>query len=109
MINANQNQLVQSANVNLVQLRQAEIAYFATFFSNFGTQSALMASFVINAVSQVPAYDATCHVFWLYWFWVTTAGAFISSMHILLCSVYISVYGQGLALRGPVGKKTTYS
>lgn len=27
----------------------------------------------------------------------------IASIHSLLCSVFISVYGQGLALRGPVG------
>jgi hypothetical protein len=103
MINANQRQVVQTANVNLVALRQAEINYFATFFNNFGTQAALMSSFIINAISQVPGFDATCNEFWLYWFWITGSIAFIAAMHMLLTCVYVSIYGQGLALRGPVG------
>lgn len=56
MQKANQNQMVQSTNVNLVQLRQAEISYFATFFSVFGTQAALVSSFVVTSITQGNLY-----------------------------------------------------
>jgi hypothetical protein len=54
MLKAEQSAVVQQANVDVVSLRQAEINYFALFFSSFGTQAALIAGFIVNSVSQVP-------------------------------------------------------
>eukprot|EP01035_Chromulina_nebulosa_P024403 gene24403-31767_t len=76
MLQANQNAVAHTANVNLVNLRNLEITYFYTFFLNFGTQSALVATIVYGTMSQVPA---------------------------LIASLYVSVYAQGKALRGPIG------
>ncbi len=50
-----------------------------------------------------------CSPFWTYLYWITTALTLSSSMHVLICSVYISVYGQGLALRGPLGSMVSSS
>jgi hypothetical protein len=54
MLKAQQSAVIHNANVNMVSLRNAEIQYFSSFFSSFGTQSALIAGFVVNSVSQVP-------------------------------------------------------
>lgn len=54
MLKAQQSAVTQQANVNLVNIRQAEIQYFSQFFSSFGVQAALIAGFSINSVSQVP-------------------------------------------------------
>jgi len=53
MNQANQQVVAQAANMNLVAIRQAEVAYFTTFFSDFGTQAALMIGFVCGSISQV--------------------------------------------------------
>lgn len=39
MIKANQSQVVHTTNVGLVNLRQAEIDYFASFYGTFGKNS----------------------------------------------------------------------
>ncbi len=54
MLKAEQAAVVHQANVDIVTLRQAEINYFALFFTSFGTQAALIAGFIVNSVSQAP-------------------------------------------------------
>ena len=53
MNKANQDLLVQNTNMTLVSIRQYEISYFSSFFSNFGTQSAVLLSCTIVCISQV--------------------------------------------------------
>ena len=53
MNQANQKAVVQEANMTLVSIRQAEISYFSSFFSNFGTQSAVLIGCTIVCISQV--------------------------------------------------------
>lgn len=163
MNKANQNQVVQTANVNLVAIRSSEINYFNIFFGNFATQAALLVTCIIQSVSQLPGmsnlyndddyyvyYSAdgarvtnitlairnetgtlTCNVnnfipfkstiiiflmlvtsyrltsernniiFSLYW--VSAAITFVASMFILLNAIYISIFGEGMAIRGPIG------
>ncbi len=105
MNQANQKQVIQEANMNLVQIRQYELEYFSTFFSNFGTQSALMIGFIAGSLSQVPGTDNPTNApyFFVMLYWLTSAGCMATGMHALVCSVFLQVFGQGLALRGPVG------
>jgi hypothetical protein len=105
MNQANQKQVIQTANMNLVQIRQYELQYFSTFFSNFGTQAALMIGFIAGSLSQVPGTDnpAGAPYFFVVLYWVTSALTMMTGMHALLVSVFLQVFGQGLALRGPVG------
>ena len=53
MNQANQKVVVQNANMRLIAIRQAEVAYFSNFFGNFGTQAAIMLGFICGSVSQV--------------------------------------------------------
>jgi hypothetical protein len=56
MNQANQKAVVQEANMTLVSIRQAEISYFSSFFSNFGTQSAVLIGCTIVCISQVSLF-----------------------------------------------------
>lgn len=105
MNQANQKVVVQTANMTLISIRSAEIAYFSTFFSSFGTQSALIIGFICGSISQVPGIDnpSGCNYFWIVLYWVTSAITVASAVHVLVCTIFISVFGQGLALRGPLG------
>jgi hypothetical protein len=105
MNQANQQVVLQNANMTLIQIRQYELGYFQTFFSNFGTQAALMIGFILGSISQVPGWDnpPDCPYFFIALYWVTSAICACCGMHCLVCTVLIQVYGQGLALRGPPG------
>eukprot|EP01036_Dinobryon_divergens_P026925 gene26924-35622_t len=65
MNQANQKAVVQEANMTLVSIRQAEISYFSSFFSNFGTQSAVLIGCTIVCISQLPTWDADIDMFWI--------------------------------------------
>jgi len=105
MNQANQQQVVQNANMNLVQIRQIELTYFSSFFTSFGTQTALMIGFIVGSLSQVPGVDnpSECSYFWIVLYWVTSALCVSSAIHCLVSTVFLEVFGQGLALRGPLG------
>jgi hypothetical protein len=101
MLKAQQNQLAQTANIDVVNIRTAEIEYFVQFFTNFGTQCALIAGFQLSSISQVDTAGSSRYAANLYW--ISSAMCICLSLHVLLCSVYSTVFGQGLALRGPAG------
>eukprot|EP01038_Epipyxis_sp_PR26KG_P012148 gene12148-16265_t len=103
MNRANQNNLIQQTNLTLVTIRTAEIGYFSTFFNNFGTQCALMVGFICGSLSQVPGLDAHVNQSWIVIYWITSAICISSAIHVLVCATLVSVYGQGLAIRGPLG------
>lgn len=103
MNQAHQQKLVQETNMNLVAIRSAEIEYFSTFFSNFGTQAALIIGCIMGSVSQVPGINSNINYFWVVMYWISTAITLAGALHVLLCTIFINVFGQGLALRGPLG------
>ncbi len=103
MLKAEQQQFVQATNNQLLDIRNTEISYFISFFSNFGTQCALISGFIVNAISQVPGLDSRCNPAWKYIYWILSALALMCAMHVLLCTMFINVFGQGLAIRGPLG------
>lgn len=47
--------LQQTANQQLVDIRQSELDYFTGFFSNFGTQAALLGGFVLSSYTNINA------------------------------------------------------
>jgi hypothetical protein len=52
---ANQAQLVQTTNTNLVGIRSIELNYFQTFFNSFSIQSTLLIGISTALLSQTPA------------------------------------------------------
>lgn len=85
MLKAQQAQLAQTANIDLVNIRTAEINYFVQFFTNFGTQCALIAGFQLSSISQVNT-DGADRIF-ANIYWISSAICICLSLHVLLCSV----------------------
>jgi hypothetical protein len=105
MNQANQKAVVQEANMNLVEIRNVELDYFSTFYSNFATQAALMIGFIVGSLSQVPTIDnpSGAPYFFVVLYNITSATTLASAIHSLVCAVFVQVFGQGLGLRGPLG------
>lgn len=102
MIQAGQRALFQAQNKEVLSIRQSEMDYFHNFYSNFGTQSALIVGFCLNTltqlVGQVGDSDVTKDIFFVF-----SALCFIFSMNCLVGSVFIVVFAPNLALHGPLG------
>jgi hypothetical protein len=105
MNQANQQVVNQQANITLVAIRQAEITYFSSFFSSFGTQCFLLAGILAGSVSQTPAFECAtnCVYYWQFIYNICVAISMGLTCMVLLATVFISVFGQGLAIRGPPG------
>lgn len=54
MLKTEQAAIIQNANNQIANLRSMETQYFQNFFSSFGTQAAIVASFIMCALSQTP-------------------------------------------------------
>ena len=95
--------------MNLINIRNIEIEYFRNFFTQFGTQCALMIGLIAGSISQAPGLPNPSHspYFFLVMYWVGSAGTVATAVHVLVCTVFISVFGQGLAIRGPLGSMIT--
>jgi hypothetical protein len=107
MLKASQQQVVQQTNLNLVQIRTIEIQYFSNFFTNFGTQCILLGGFICGAISQTPSLDRGVNYFFIILYNLGSAGCVAFAVQALIGSIYISVFGQGRALRGPLGSMVT--
>jgi hypothetical protein len=105
MNQANQKVVIQNANINLIHIRTFELNYFSNFFSNFGTQSALMIGFIAGSISQVPGYDdpTDAGLFWALEYWISSSLCVGCAIACLVSAFFILVFGQGLAIRGKEG------
>jgi hypothetical protein len=102
MLKAQQANLVQQASNDLVNIRNIEIQYYVNFFSNIGIQSAFIAGYQLSTISQVERTGDNSILF-SYAYWITSVISICCSLESLLVSLYLTVFGQGLALRGPAG------
>eukprot|EP00601_Ochromonadales_sp_CCMP2298_P007703 CAMPEP_0173194758 /NCGR_PEP_ID=MMETSP1141-20130122/14681_1 /TAXON_ID=483371 /ORGANISM="non described non described, Strain CCMP2298" /LENGTH=277 /DNA_ID=CAMNT_0014119219 /DNA_START=244 /DNA_END=1074 /DNA_ORIENTATION=+ len=107
MFRAEHKALVQTANIGLVNIRNIELTYFLDFFLNFGTQATLLAGLITGAISQTPAITADCPYVWKFIYFVGSAVVLALAVHMLLCTVFIVIFGEGQALRGPEGSMVT--
>lgn len=109
MIQASQRAVFQEANMNLINIRNIEVEYFRNFFTQFGTQCALMIGLIAGSISQAPGLDnpSNAPYPWLVMYWIGSAGTVATAIHVLVCTVFIAVFGQGLAIRGPLGSMVT--
>lgn len=103
MLKAEQNALIQEANKQLLTIRREELEYFVSVFSDFGTLAALIAGFTVSIVTQVDTLNADINVFWKWLFWIASILTMICTLHVVLTTTFINIFGPGLALRGPAG------
>jgi hypothetical protein len=110
MNRANQQQLVQEANMGLVEIRQQELEYFQYFFSSFGTNSLLMAGFMISSLSQQnpgPDSDSNAPYPSIVFYWVSCALCACTGIYTLCGASVTQIFAQNLAIRGNTGSMVT--
>ena len=103
MIQAQQKVVAQEANIALVNIRAFELKYFTNFFLNFTIQALLLVGWISGSISQTPGLDADCHYFFKFIYFVGAAIVLALGVHMMMAGVFLSVFGEGLALRGPEG------
>lgn len=70
---------------------------------SFGIISGLISGFTLSALTQVDAMGASANAGFKWLFWLTCAAVMCTSLHCLLTTTFVNVFGTGLALRGPSG------
>jgi hypothetical protein len=58
---------------------------------------------VLCSLTQVVVQEYNCPRFIKTIYWITTAGTFCPSLHCVLVTSFLIVYGPNLAIRGPIG------
>lgn len=81
-----------------------EISYYSTLYGVFGTQAILIGGFTYgtftqNNVDVGNVYEPYFSFFYFLW----AAATIACSVHIMLSTMILQVYGPGLALHGPLG------
>lgn len=103
MLKAQQQLLVQSSNQLLLTIRQMELSYFSNYFSQYNTLAGILAGFQLVSITQVVVQTYPCKRYIKTMYWLSTAMSFLPSLHCLLITSLLLVYGPNLALRGPLG------
>ena len=104
MNRANQNALFQQTNIAVLDIRQSEINYYTNLYGAFGTQAVLLGGFVYGTFTQNNTEESNPHeIIFLYLYYIMASAMIASSVHIMLCTMILQIYGPGLALHGPLG------
>jgi hypothetical protein len=104
---ANQKQLSQTINQGVLGIRQSEIDYYSNLCRVFGSQAALIGGFTYGNLAQNTfntsgRYSETYRAIYY-----TLASATIGlSIHLILVTMLVQVYGPGLSINGPLGSMT---
>lgn len=103
MLKANQQFVLQSANQQLLAIRQNEIDYYSNYFGTFGFISALLVGFTISSLTQVLSMTANVPRLVKSWYWISCTFTIACGIHCVVTTAVISVFGLGLSINGPLG------
>lgn len=103
MLSAEHMALEHQAVQQLLGIRHQEVSYMTDRFNAIGTQSSLLAGFIVTTLTAVSAADPGTTEWVRQTFWASSALSLMFSLHCVLCSTFAAVWGPGLALRGPTG------
>lgn len=102
MLKAANQALFQETNTDVAKIRQTEIKYYSSVYQSFGTQAALLGGFTFYLLRDIegdhrwlPDLDS--------WYAFFATGTILCAVQIILCCLFLQVYGPGLALYGPPG------
>jgi hypothetical protein len=104
MNRANQQQLFQEANQGVINIRQTELNYYINLFTVFGTNAAIIGGFTYGILTQnIINYSSKIIDVYKFFYYFLAAMTIASSVHVVICTMLVQVYGPGLALNGPLG------
>eukprot|EP00601_Ochromonadales_sp_CCMP2298_P036055 CAMPEP_0173359732 /NCGR_PEP_ID=MMETSP1144-20121109/20204_1 /TAXON_ID=483371 /ORGANISM="non described non described, Strain CCMP2298" /LENGTH=432 /DNA_ID=CAMNT_0014309025 /DNA_START=95 /DNA_END=1389 /DNA_ORIENTATION=- len=110
MNRADQQQLFQTANKQVLDIRQLEIDFFNNLLTAIGTKAALIGGFTYGILTQnIIDYSNKYINYYKFLYYVLAAVTISSALHVVLCCMFVQVFGPGLALNGPLGSMTRAS
>ena len=102
MFRANNAALFQGANQDIISIRQAELQYYISVYQSFATQAALIGGFTYGVLQ-----NTTRGVEWVldldFFYGLFATLTILTAVHVILCCLFLQVYGPGLSLYGPTG------
>ena len=106
MLSAEHYALENKAIQSMLAIREKELNYIDTRMAALGTQSSLLAGFIIaNFVNNFlgPHSGTNTAIGTQYLMYISTGVAMAASFHCILNSTFLCIWGPGLALRGGMG------
>ena len=104
MLNAEHVALESRLVSQMVNIRQREMDVLLERYTAIGTQAALLSGFAISQLTGVdPSTSEHVGELETYFFYTTSLTCVLSSMHVVMCTMYICNWAPRLALRGPTG------
>lgn len=102
MYKAKNEKLFQEANLDVAEIRQTEINYYTGIYKSFAYQGSLLSGFTFYFLRKIegdhrwlPDLDS--------WYAFFATGTILTGVQLVLCCLYLLVYGPGLAIYGPPG------
>jgi hypothetical protein len=96
--------LYHETNVRIVETRNMEIKYWTSVYGAMGVQCAFLGSVAVGCISHTPVrFSKDTLELYSFFYWVPNSLVSITGLFALTVSLFVIVYGQGLALRGPSG------
>ena len=103
MLSAEHYALEHAAVQQLLNIREREVSHMTNRFNALGTQSSLLAGFIVTTLTAVDTAGTKTVEGVRQAFWASSALALACAMHCIITSTFAAVWGPGLALRGPEG------
>ena len=103
MLNAEHVALESRLVSQMVSIRQREMDMLLERYSAIGTQASLLAGFAITQLTALDPSNEDVAQPITYAFYITSLGCVLSSMHVVICTMYVCNWAPRLALRGPTG------
>lgn len=86
----------------MLQIREKELNYITNKYTALGTQSALIGGFSLTSLTSLSfSHSISPSIRWL--FFLFSSLSLSSSLSCILNATFVTVWGPGLALRGPRG------
>ena len=102
MLRAQENTLLQSANHELLNIRQLEMNFLVETFGSIGSQITLLTQFLLTDLAE-PYVRSSSHSVVKYAYWIVASLGMSLGMHCVITTAVLNVYGPGYALRGKTG------
>ncbi len=103
MLNAEHVALESRLVSQMVSIRQREMDVLLERYTAIGTQASLLAGFAISQLGSLNPSDPDVSEPITYLFYTTSLVCVLSSMHVVMCTMYVCNWAPRLALRGPSG------
>src|SRR5258706_4076993 len=103
MQKAEQHKLLQETNKQVIDIRQLEINYLVRIKKAYAWRASLLGGFTgkifLSAPNNTQTWAKDMHSL----YYIFCAICIASAVHVILTTMFLTTFGPGLALNGPIG------